>query len=92
MHRPQSVGPVVSKNLRGHRGIIEHTVSSNTDPDYDGLVIRGVQADILDNDNNTAYVSVVDQVRIISETYRKHWTFQPPEFSLSLCATRLGLI
>jgi hypothetical protein len=40
---PRTVDPVISKNLRGHRGIIEHAVSSKDDPDYDGLTIRGVQ-------------------------------------------------
>ena len=85
---PRTVGPVISKNLRGgfyqtitayrycykshfihlylidlhigHRGIIEHTVSSSSDPDYDDIKIRGVAVDILDNDEN-GYVSVVDQ-------------------------------
>ena len=58
---PQTVEPVISKNLRGHRGIIDHTVTSD-DPDYDRMPIRGIQADILDNDGNFSYVSVVDKV------------------------------
>jgi len=55
-----SVGPVISKNLRGHRGILEHYVVSS-DPDYMGLKVRGVQCDVLDNDGDFGYVSIVDQ-------------------------------
>jgi hypothetical protein len=57
---PGGVGPVVSKNLRGHRGILEHSITS-TDPMYTGVKVRGVQCDILDNDGNYGYVSIVDQ-------------------------------
>ena len=61
---PRNVAPVTSKNLRGHRGIIEHTISAPGDPEYDGLRIRGVAVDILDNDGDYGYVSVVDQEKI----------------------------
>ncbi len=54
------VGPVISKNLRGHRGILEHSVVSS-DPAFTGLKVRGVQCDVLDNDGDYGYVSVVDQ-------------------------------
>ena len=57
---PRSVEPVISRNLRGHRGIIEHNVTSS-DPMYTGLKVRGVQCDVLDNDGNYGYVSIVDQ-------------------------------
>ena len=57
---PRYVDPVVSRNFRGHRGIIEHELSS-ADPAYDGLAIRGVQADIMDNDGDLGYIMVVDQ-------------------------------
>ena len=60
---PRAVEPVVSKNLRGHRGIIEHAIVSLTDPDYNGLKIRGIQADVLDNDGDYGYISVVDQTK-----------------------------
>jgi len=60
---PQEVEPVISKNLRGHRGIIEHEIVSSTDPEYNGMKVRGVQVDILDNDGNLGYISVVDQTR-----------------------------
>jgi hypothetical protein len=56
---PRSVEPVISKNLRGHRGIIEHNVTSS-DPMYTGLKVRGVQCDVLDNDGSYGYVSIVD--------------------------------
>lgn len=62
---PQTVDPVVSKNLRGHRGIIEHEVISSTDEDYDGLVIRGIQADVLDNDGDYGWVLTVDQGGVV---------------------------
>ena len=57
---PSSIEPVTSKNLRGHRGIIEHDIKSN-DTDYDGLKIRGIQCNILDNDGAYGYVNVVNQ-------------------------------
>lgn len=57
---PDSIGPVISKNLRGHRGILEHSVVSG-DPHYTGLTARGIQCDVLDNDGAFGYVSVVDQ-------------------------------
>jgi hypothetical protein len=57
---PESVKPVISKNLRGHRGIFEHLVSSS-DPHYMDMKVRGVQCDVLDNDGDFGYVSVVDQ-------------------------------
>jgi hypothetical protein len=57
---PRTVGPVVSKNLRGHRGIIEHEITSN-DTYYNGLAVRGVAANVMDNDGNYGYVFVVDQ-------------------------------
>jgi hypothetical protein len=62
---PQTVDPVVSKNLRGHRGIIEHEVISSTDEDYDGLVVRGIQADVLDNDGDYGWVLTVDQGGVV---------------------------
>jgi hypothetical protein len=40
---PRTVDPVISKNLRGHRGIIEHSVVAENDSEYNGLVVRGVQ-------------------------------------------------
>jgi hypothetical protein len=57
---PSNVEPVVSKNLRGHRGILEHRINS-TDPMYTGLKVRGVQCDVLDNDGDYGYMSVIDQ-------------------------------
>ncbi len=54
------VGPVISKNLRGHRGILEHSLVSS-DPAYTGLKVRGVQCDVVDNDGDYGYVSIVDQ-------------------------------
>lgn len=74
---PQSVDPVISRNLRGHRGIIEHEIVSATDGEYDGLKVRGVAADVLDNDGNFGYVSVVDQTRyhIIDEDGVGEFTF-----------------
>lgn len=57
---PREVAPVSSKNLRGHSGIIEHTVtSSDLEDGYNGLRIPGVAASILDNDGNFGWVQVV---------------------------------
>jgi len=74
---PRTAEPVISKNLRGHRGIIEHTINS-TDSEYNGLRIRGVQVDVLDNDDN-GYISVVDQTKgyhLMSEDGLGTFTFQ----------------
>ncbi|GAX18396.1 hypothetical protein FisN_2Lh003 [Fistulifera solaris] len=57
---PQKVDPVVSKNLRGHRGILRHTVTS-ADLGYDGLAVEGVAVDVLDNDGDSgAYFNVIE--------------------------------
>ena len=56
---PRNVDPVVSKNLRGHRGILEHVISSE-DPDYNMLLIEGVAVDVLDNDGGLGYINVVE--------------------------------
>lgn len=75
---PRSVSPVISKNLRGHRGIIEHTVISHTDSSYDGLVVSGVQADVHDNDGNFGWIFTVDQggFHLLSEDGMGEFTFQ----------------
>ena len=49
---PRDVKPVTSKNLRGHRGILEHTIVSTGDSEYDELRIAGVAVDVIDNDGN----------------------------------------
>ena len=58
---PSTVSSMVSKNPRGHRGIIQHTVVSADDESYDGLIVRSVEANILDNDGDFAWVYIVDQ-------------------------------
>ena len=58
---PSTVSPVVSKNLRGHRGIIEHALISADDEGYNNLVVRGVEANVLDNDGDYGWVYTVDQ-------------------------------
>ena len=58
---PTSVSPVVSKNRRGHRGIISHTVVSTEDEGYHGLVVRSVEANVIDNDGDYGWVYTVDQ-------------------------------
>ena len=55
---PREVAPVTSRNLRGHRGILEHSLSSS-DSEYDRLLVEGVAVDILDNDGDFGYVNVV---------------------------------
>lgn len=66
---PREVNPVVSRNLRGHRGIINHQVSSD-DPAYgNDLYVEGIAVDVLDNDGNTAYVNIlqVEEFHFITE-------------------------
>jgi hypothetical protein len=57
---PREVEPVVSKNLRGHRGIIEHSISSD-DERYDALLVEGVAVEVHDNDGLYGYVNVVEE-------------------------------
>lgn len=79
--------------MRGHRGIIEHSILSN-DEEYDGLKIAGIQADVLDNDGSKGYVSVVDQTRgyhLMSEDGMGSFTFEifptrMPEDEISVSA------
>lgn len=58
---PRTVEPVISKNLRGHRGIIEHSVVSDEDLDYNGLVVQGIEANVVDNDGQYGWIFTVDQ-------------------------------
>ena len=77
---PQLLDPVASTNLRGHGGIVEHEISSASDPEYDGLMIRGIHVNVLDNDgDDKGYISVVDQMRgyhLMSEDGFGNFTFQ----------------
>jgi hypothetical protein len=57
---PREVDPVVSKNLRGHRGIIEHSIVSGDDG-YDGLLVEGIAVQVHDNDGNYSYVTVYEE-------------------------------
>lgn len=59
---PNSVSPVEARNLRGHRGIIEHAFVSSDDIYYDGLIVRGIEAAVLDNDGDYGWICIVDQV------------------------------
>lgn len=64
---PRTVEPVISKNLLGHRGIVEHTVES-IDQDYSELLLEGVAVNILDNDA-IGYINVVETeaVHVLTE-------------------------
>lgn len=55
---PRDVDPVTSRNLRGHRGIVEHEISSG-DQEYDGLRIAGVAVDVFDNDGEYGWMAFV---------------------------------
>lgn len=74
---PPSIPPVISKNLRGHRGILEHSVSSSIETsDYTGLLVEGVAVNILDNDG-LGYISVIEDeaVHVITENSDDQFTF-----------------
>jgi hypothetical protein len=58
---PTTISPVESKNRRGHRGVIEHRVVASDDEGYDGLVVKGVEANVMDNDGVFAWIYIVDQ-------------------------------
>jgi hypothetical protein len=61
---PRDVDPVISKNLRGHRGIIEHgVVTSNAtdDDDYKDVLVEGIAVEVHDTDGDFAYVTVYEE-------------------------------
>lgn len=72
---PPSVPPVISKSLRGHRGILEHTVTSQ-DKGYDGLLVEGVAVNVLDNDG-LGYISVIEEepVHVMTEKTNDEFIF-----------------
>lgn len=74
---PGTVDSVFSKNLRGHRGIIEHTIVSSDDEDYNGLNVRGVEVNILDNDGEFGWIYSVDQggVHVMTEDNEGAFSF-----------------
>jgi hypothetical protein len=55
---PRSVDPVISRNTKGHTGVLEHSISSG-DAEYDGLLIKGVAVNVMDNDV-LGYIHVVE--------------------------------
>jgi hypothetical protein len=55
---PRSVDPVISRNTKGHTGVLEHSISSG-DAEYDGLLIEGVAVNVMDNDD-LGYIHVVE--------------------------------
>jgi hypothetical protein len=74
---PKTVDPVVSKNLRGHRGIIEHKVVSVDDEGYDKLAVRGIEVNVLDNDGQFGWICNVNQegVHIMTEDGEGEFSF-----------------
>ena len=58
--------PVVSNDLRGHSGIITHSVES-LDPRFDGLKLDGISANVADNDEAFVVVTPSDGSTIITE-------------------------
>lgn len=63
---PRVVEPVVSRNLNGHRGILEHGIGSG-DEEYDNLYVRGISVDVLGNDGDYgAYVNVYDPSGVVN--------------------------
>ena len=58
--------PVVSNDLRGHSGIITHSVES-LDPRFDGLKLDGISANVADNDEAFVVITPSDGSTIITE-------------------------
>ena len=57
---PRVIDPVVSRNLRGHSGVLEHNVSSE-DEEYDVMYVPGVSVDVLGNDGEYgAFINIYD--------------------------------
>ena len=64
---PRVVEPVVSKNLRGHRGVLEHDVMSD-DSSYSQILTQGIAVEVADNDGLYGYFVIEDNgAHIISE-------------------------
>ncbi|CAB9505197.1 Kringle domain [Seminavis robusta] len=55
---PRSVDPVISKNTKGHTGVLEHEIAS-ADEEYNGLLVEGIAVNVLDNDE-LGYIQVVE--------------------------------
>jgi|GEM_PF-6918000 len=51
--------PVVSNDLRGYSGVIQHGVTSN-DPSYNGIAVDGLSANIEDNNESNIIVTETD--------------------------------
>jgi len=73
---PRNVDPVISKNLRGHRGIVEHTVISENDSSFDGLLLEGVAVNVMDNDS-FGWINIVEKeaLHVLSETSSETFSF-----------------
>lgn len=61
---PLEVAPVAASNVRGHRGVVEHNLTSS-DPSYSALHVPGVSVDVLDEG---AFIQVIaDDFYVIRE-------------------------
>jgi len=58
--------PIVSNDLRGHSGLLLHSVES-ADPRFDGQTLYGISANVADNDEPFAVIRQSDGSTIITE-------------------------
>ena len=74
---PKNVSPVISKNRRGHRGIIKHKVVSTDDEGYNDLSVRGVEANVLDNDGDYGWIYNTDDkdIHVMTEDGSGEFSF-----------------
>ncbi|CAB9505193.1 Kringle domain [Seminavis robusta] len=55
---PREVLPVISKNTKGHSGVLEHEIASG-DEGYNGLLVEGIAVNVMDNDD-FGYIHVIE--------------------------------
>ena len=58
--------PVISNDLKGHSGVILHSVES-TDPLYDGITVDGISANVADNDESFIVVTESGGISVVTE-------------------------
>jgi Ca2+-binding RTX toxin-like protein len=61
---PTPANGVISNDLLGHSGILTHAVSS-ADPNYDGLKVVGISANVADNDEPAIIVTPTDGASLV---------------------------
>jgi len=65
--------PVISNDLLGHSGIISHTVVSD-DPNYDGVRVEGISANVADNDEPAIVITQSEGESVVGNAGEDSYT------------------